>query len=115
MAEISERVQKGAELLDEKVPGWADRIDITRLTISSSTDCVVGQLYAGRGGYLHGLDELGIGFGTYNVDKDDEDYKDQDQDQDVAHGFDYNRFGDRELLNAEWRTAVANRREKANG
>lgn len=35
----------GAKFLDERVPGWADRIDLTELDIHSSETCVLGQLY----------------------------------------------------------------------
>lgn len=40
-----ERVRRGAALLDEKYPGWADRIELDRLDLGSCTTCVLGQLY----------------------------------------------------------------------
>jgi hypothetical protein len=54
-ASIAERVAAGAALLDERVPGWHDAIDVDRLDIDSPTQCVLGQLY---GDYLAGEDAL---------------------------------------------------------
>jgi hypothetical protein len=50
---IAERVAKGAALLDEKIPGWADRIDLHRFYIGSTCDCVLGQLHDGS--YTDGM------------------------------------------------------------
>lgn len=46
---------EGAALLDEKLPGWADKIDLDAFVITSIYSCVLGQLY---GGYGRGLGEL---------------------------------------------------------
>jgi hypothetical protein len=43
--EATLRVTRGAQLLDEKVPGWADRIDVSKLEMGSAFDCVAGQMY----------------------------------------------------------------------
>lgn len=40
-------VQKGAALLDVRLPGWADQIDLDTLELSNGCRCVLGQL-AGR-------------------------------------------------------------------
>lgn len=51
-------VAKGAALLDEVMPGWADRIDLDTLAFPSCDHCVLGQLY---GHYVNGrlfLDEV---------------------------------------------------------
>jgi hypothetical protein len=47
--EITERVQRGALLLDATVPNWAARIDTDFLALSCCTRCVLGQLF---GDYL---------------------------------------------------------------
>jgi hypothetical protein len=39
-------VQRAATLLDQEQPGWAARIDVTRLNLRSPHDCILGQLYA---------------------------------------------------------------------
>lgn len=41
----AERVAAGAAWLDEHRPGWVDKIRITRLDLSSCTQCVLGQVY----------------------------------------------------------------------
>jgi hypothetical protein len=40
-------VRAGAALLDQRNPGWADRIDVTTLRVSNCRACVLGQLYSG--------------------------------------------------------------------
>ncbi len=39
-----ELVAKGAALLDEKLPGWADQIDLDSLEMSDTCLCVLGQI-----------------------------------------------------------------------
>lgn len=39
------RARAGAGFLDERMPGWAGRIDLEELNIHSSETCVLGQLY----------------------------------------------------------------------
>jgi hypothetical protein len=41
---VAERVAAGAAWLDQHEPGWVDRIDVDRLSLSSPCDCVLGQL-----------------------------------------------------------------------
>jgi hypothetical protein len=54
---------KGAALLDEDMPGWADKIDLERLDIQLPGDCVLGQLY---GTYRAALSVLfGLGEDEY--------------------------------------------------
>lgn len=38
-----ERARRGAELLDRKMPDWANRIDLDNLDMGSCTSCVIGQ------------------------------------------------------------------------
>lgn len=46
MAEpIPERVRRGAKLLDDVAPGWADRINLATLRLCDSSQCILGQLY----------------------------------------------------------------------
>lgn len=53
------RVARGIALLDEKMPGWADKIDLDTLAISSGTHCVTAQL-SGRGNFAVGMQMLGL-------------------------------------------------------
>jgi hypothetical protein len=42
---IRKHVARGAAFLDEKRPGWADRIDLDSLSLEDCTMCVLGQEY----------------------------------------------------------------------
>lgn len=39
------QIAKGIALLDEKYPGWEEKIDLSILDIGSGCECIVGQLY----------------------------------------------------------------------
>lgn len=41
---LEPRVRCGAEFLDERLPGWAEMIDIERLEMEDCSQCVLGQL-----------------------------------------------------------------------
>lgn len=43
-ATVAERVAAGAEFLDQREPGWWQRIDLDRLEMRRSCACVLGQL-----------------------------------------------------------------------
>lgn len=47
---------RGAAWLDERVPGWAERINPDWFTIASCTKCVLGQLFGHYGIGLVKLD-----------------------------------------------------------
>lgn len=85
---IQERVANGAALLDEKKPGWRDKINLEELDISDPSRCVVGQLYQGRGGYLHGLSDLQT-YSSYET------------------GFAIENAGEYPLLTAEWKLVLS--------
>jgi hypothetical protein len=40
---IKERVRNGMAFLDERMPGWRERIDIDTLNIESCTSCALAQ------------------------------------------------------------------------
>ncbi len=99
MSTIAERVARGAALLDEKMPGWAEHIDLDVLSLASSCRCVLGQLHpnleAPDDAYLDGLSHLGVsttddsGYGFDTSDEDDGVY---------------------ERLTAAWRELIESRR-----
>ena len=68
MSTIAGRVSKGAQLLDEKRPGWWRDIDLLTLDIASRCGCVIGQVgglakAADRGlCYQVVSDRLGVGY-----------------------------------------------------
>lgn len=45
MLSVKERVQNGSTLLDSTVPGWYNKIDLSKLRIQHCDRCVLGQLY----------------------------------------------------------------------
>ena len=40
-----EQIEAGAKLLDEKVPGWVDKIDLEELDLGDCSDCAIGQVF----------------------------------------------------------------------
>ncbi len=42
------RIARGAAYLDERAPGWRQRINLGRLNLSECTRCVLGQLAGGH-------------------------------------------------------------------
>lgn len=42
---IKTRVERGAAWLDNVQPGWESKVDVTKLNLSSSLDCVCGQVF----------------------------------------------------------------------
>jgi len=97
MSTVAERVARGAELLDETLPGWDERIDLAWLELSSCYRCVIGQLFTGGlfpGGaytpYGFGISVLGIDRGSH-------------------YGFDGH---DADELNGEWRRVITKRRAR---
>ena len=54
---IKEQVAAGARKLDEVVPGWHLRVDLNKLDMQHTSNCVLGQVY---GGYMKGLDRLNL-------------------------------------------------------
>ena len=66
---VAARVANGVALLNEKVPGWRDRIDLQTFDINSFQKCVLAQLY---GSYFDGVAALGLERG--NPEKDPGNY-----------------------------------------
>lgn len=65
MAEINyeERVARGIALLDEKVPGWVEHIDLEKLDIMGGSQCVTAQVAGWKTDtfdFRDGMDLLGL-------------------------------------------------------
>jgi len=69
-------VQRAAALLDREQPGWAARIDVTRLNLRSPVHCILGQLYAptpwqrfwgDASGFARGARLLELGYRQINL------------------------------------------------
>lgn len=73
MTEFEERVAKGAALLDDSQPGWADRIDLETFDILDPCGCTLGQLFSW----------YSAGCAYFGFSHDDE----ADRTQDAAHEF----------------------------
>jgi hypothetical protein len=118
METMTERVVRGAALLDERMPGWEAKIDLDRLDLNSAWDCVLGQLYGqdDRNGYDrgklmldmslpiaadHGFSQFGPGCPRTRA------LGDQDRDELLAINEAY-----RELTNT-WRDLILSRRAAA--
>lgn len=63
--DLADRVTDGAELLDERVPDWRERVDPGSLAMNDCRRCVCGQLFADiaeqldyDSGYEYGLFNL---------------------------------------------------------
>lgn len=52
---VKRRVARGVKLLDKRMPGWDNRIDLYRLDMEDYRHCVLGQLY---GAYHRGIYSL---------------------------------------------------------
>src|SRR5437667_4843660 len=58
--ELYQFIQNGIDLLDEKKPGWYQKIDLECLWLADCHGCILGQLY---GSYAAGLNALGLSSG----------------------------------------------------
>jgi hypothetical protein len=100
MSTIAERVARGAALLDEREPGWWQRIDLSKLDLASTCRCVLGQLWIDMA-----------------IEDDEEDpYNMALRDLSLYHGRDEDLGFDREdgeqypPLTAAWRELIEERR-----
>ena len=44
-SDLPQLIEEAASLLDKKMPGWAEKIDLETLDIYEPFDCVLGQLF----------------------------------------------------------------------
>ena len=108
---IPARVARGVAVLDEKRPGWHDRIDVDLLDMRCSELCVFGQEF-------YGHEDVDLRYySAYDAGVDT--VLDGDDDLAIACGFENDaelKTGVRdeydELL-AEWRRVIAARRSAA--
>jgi hypothetical protein len=84
-------VSRGAGLLDRRDIFWPWKVDVTKLAIWRSCDCVLGQLF---GHYLYGMGHL---------------FLNEKHDDSFIHGF-HGGDGGNESLNAAWLNAITARR-----
>ena len=87
------RVAKGVARLDEKMPGWADKIKPTKLEMYSNQLCVLGQLGDGNCNAMR--EQLGLR-----------------ENQEVTHGFRCEDHQEGEILTKLWLVEIKERRKK---
>ena len=91
---IQDRVQAGMTLLDQRLPGWEDHIDLDRLDMRLFGSCILGQLY----GSEVATENLGLQItDSYQTN------------QVVQHGFGSGEHSYDDLTQA-WREAIKVRR-----
>lgn len=99
-----ERVNRGAQLLDEEKPGWQNEVIPDKLDMRSSSFCIIGQVYGDYDEYV------GVPFGL------GEDMNDEAADDAIEHGFLTRRFDEDKdipwaLLDLVWVTLLQERAE----
>jgi hypothetical protein len=57
MSTLPKNVERGAQFLDERVPGWRERVVPEKLNLANDCDCIIGQTF---GEYGDGLQLLGL-------------------------------------------------------
>jgi hypothetical protein len=93
---IDTQVQRGADMLDERMPGWYRHIDLDRLDIGSPTMCVCGQLSPARAEKKNWRDTLKI----LGIDSEEA----------GEYGFNTRYvFGTYEGCTAQWKTLIRER------
>ena len=89
----TEAARKGAQLLDQRYPGWEQRVNPATLNIEDGRCCVLGQI-----GSYHILAEELFGDGDTGYDAE------------YDHGFFTSwPLSQRDALNACWREEIASR------
>lgn len=109
-----ECVERGASLLDQQLPGWASMIDVSTLELSSSCNCVAGQLGKHilvdwdedyRDVYNLAIEKLGVD----NYDETNE------ADAATSHGFECDHYlSAYSLLQKNWIEQINKRLDGAN-
>lgn len=89
---LDPRVERGAAMLDERLPGWEHEIDLDNFVLHSPCKCIFGQL--GGGEYFDGAKRVGFPAGD-------------------AHGTFSATFSDYALMEQDWRLAILARRMEA--
>lgn len=98
-AVAKERVAAGATYLDDRVSGWADRINLDRLNISDEFNCIIGQLFGDWSKRPFYLDE-NVGDGLLRQ---------------ILYGFNYSLYFDPaqvgpDQLEEAWKAEILERR-----
>lgn len=104
---LDPRVVRGAELLDERMPGWAEHIGLDDLDLGDAERCVLGQI----GLCVFDADYCGTVERLFDIPRP----FNHTLDEEFAHGFVGEDFdaGDWRTLEQDWRLAILSRRTPA--
>jgi hypothetical protein len=106
MTTIAERVAAGAAFLDEREPGWADRIDVGPLDLGSGCRCVLGQLHPDE-------DDPSLSYHDARVDLGLTPLKAEELGFDAESDFGPGQNKEYDALTAEWTRVITERRAAA--
>ncbi len=110
MTTTAERVARGAAFLDEKMPGWDQRIDLDKLDLAAPCRCVLGQLATDLD---EGHDDVWLAIVSHFGLSLHSPYRKADGTTDAALGFNTDDLQwppDYSDLTAEWRRLIEARR-----
>ncbi|HEY4520168.1 MAG TPA: hypothetical protein VJH33_04040 [Candidatus Paceibacterota bacterium] len=98
---FAQNAAQGAALMDRKNPGWFNHIDTGKLSIATTDNCILGQLF---GEYSDGCKKLNIDGEERQMDR-------------IRYGFNpsllaYALFGAR-YLNRAWKKEIDHRLQNA--
>ncbi len=106
--------EKGANLLDEKEPGWHNEIDINKLDIASCKDCVLGQLgqkYVTDCYFSHMSERLGFLVGDFATSIGDLGYYGFAHNDNLKFDFTRSLKENYAALTKAWKQIIIERRE----
>lgn len=104
MNDIETRVARGAQLLDERMPGWENKIDVENLMLENECACVLGQL---EGCFWKGAAiALSVNEASDNCSK----WNLLDATAEYGFSFGFCGAADWNALTTAWRTLIEQRR-----
>lgn len=105
MSTIAERVAAGAAFLDEHDPGWWERINLGRLDLNDTCNCVLGQAFADESEWANRCYDSGYDYARARFDLPA---------RGAPLGFDTtDDYEPYEPLAAEWTRVITGRRSPA--
>lgn len=65
---FEDRVLKGIQLLDTKIPGWRELVDFDKLDLLNANMCILGQVYGDFGQGVYELEIPWVEVSNYGFD-----------------------------------------------
>lgn len=104
MKQIPEEIKAGMALLDEKVPGWREKVNPQQLNMAYCFTCILGQVF---GEYTHGLKRLGIADDEEVYSEFDPETNEQAQNLGFQSKVHNGIWLDYDYLNKAWKEALS--------